>query len=301
MRSRSRRHWSPPDEKPAPHRRGRRRAGRGAGAHHRRVEDLTLTASRKRRVAVLISGRGSNMASLIEAAKAPDYPAEIVLVISNRPDAEGLARAAAAGVADRSRRSQDLSGARGLRACARRGASGAWHRASLLCRLHAHPDAVVHRALDRTDAERPSVAAAAVHGPPHASAGARGRHAHPRLHSPLRHARARCRADHRAGRGAGAGSGHGRDARRPRAAPGASSSTRWLYSLWRGAAFTSSTDAWSWRPIGTRARRLFRRTPRAGGSRGPSPRHGPACPAIPTEKRVLSGCLHKAGHDAFCY
>jgi phosphoribosylglycinamide formyltransferase-1 len=39
------------------------------------------------------------MASLIEAAKAPDYPAEIALVISNRPDAEGLARAAAGGVA----------------------------------------------------------------------------------------------------------------------------------------------------------------------------------------------------------
>jgi phosphoribosylglycinamide formyltransferase 1 len=58
-----------------------------------------LAASRKRRVAVLISGRGSNMASLIEAAKAPDYPAEIALVISNRLDAEGLARAAAAGVA----------------------------------------------------------------------------------------------------------------------------------------------------------------------------------------------------------
>ena len=58
-----------------------------------------MAATRKRRVAVLISGRGSNMASLIEAAKAPDYPAEIALVISNRPDAEGLARAAAAGVA----------------------------------------------------------------------------------------------------------------------------------------------------------------------------------------------------------
>ena len=58
-----------------------------------------MAASRKRRVAVLISGRGSNMAALIEAAKAPDYPAEIALVISNRPDAEGLARAATAGVA----------------------------------------------------------------------------------------------------------------------------------------------------------------------------------------------------------
>ncbi len=53
----------------------------------------------KKRVAVLISGRGSNMVALIEAAKAPDYPAEIVLVVSNRPDASGLARAREAGIA----------------------------------------------------------------------------------------------------------------------------------------------------------------------------------------------------------
>jgi phosphoribosylglycinamide formyltransferase-1 len=52
----------------------------------------------KKRVAVLISGRGSNMTALIEAAKAKDYPAEIVLVVSNRPEAPGLARARAAGV-----------------------------------------------------------------------------------------------------------------------------------------------------------------------------------------------------------
>ena len=51
-----------------------------------------------RRVAVLISGRGSNMASLIEAARRPDYPAEIALVASNRPDAGGLAHAEAAGI-----------------------------------------------------------------------------------------------------------------------------------------------------------------------------------------------------------
>jgi len=51
------------------------------------------------RVAVLISGRGSNMTALIEAAKAQDYPAEIAVVISNRPDAAGLALAAAAGIA----------------------------------------------------------------------------------------------------------------------------------------------------------------------------------------------------------
>jgi phosphoribosylglycinamide formyltransferase 1 len=53
----------------------------------------------RKRVAVLISGRGSNMAALIEAAKAKDYPAEIVLVVSNRPEARGLLVARAAGIA----------------------------------------------------------------------------------------------------------------------------------------------------------------------------------------------------------
>jgi phosphoribosylglycinamide formyltransferase-1 len=52
----------------------------------------------KKRVAIVISGRGSNMAALIEAAKAPDYPAEIALVISNVPDAAGLGRAREAGI-----------------------------------------------------------------------------------------------------------------------------------------------------------------------------------------------------------
>ena len=53
----------------------------------------------RKRVAILISGRGSNMAALIDAAKAPDYPAEIALVLSNRPDAAGLDFARDAGVA----------------------------------------------------------------------------------------------------------------------------------------------------------------------------------------------------------
>jgi phosphoribosylglycinamide formyltransferase-1 len=44
----------------------------------------------RKRVAILISGRGSNMAALIDAARKPDYPAEIVLVISNQPNAPGL-------------------------------------------------------------------------------------------------------------------------------------------------------------------------------------------------------------------
>ena len=53
----------------------------------------------KRRVAILISGRGSNMAALIAAARAADFPAEIVVVISNRADAGGLEKARAGGVA----------------------------------------------------------------------------------------------------------------------------------------------------------------------------------------------------------
>lgn len=53
----------------------------------------------KKRVAVLISGRGSNMAALIGAAKEEAYPAQIVLVLSNRPAAAGLASARAAGIA----------------------------------------------------------------------------------------------------------------------------------------------------------------------------------------------------------
>jgi formyltetrahydrofolate-dependent phosphoribosylglycinamide formyltransferase len=52
----------------------------------------------KARVAVLISGRGSNMTALIEAAKAPDFPARIVLVLSNKLDAKGLETAAAEGI-----------------------------------------------------------------------------------------------------------------------------------------------------------------------------------------------------------
>jgi phosphoribosylglycinamide formyltransferase-1 len=50
------------------------------------------------RVGVLISGRGSDALALIHAAEAPDYPAEIALVLSNRPDAAGLGKAVDAGV-----------------------------------------------------------------------------------------------------------------------------------------------------------------------------------------------------------
>lgn len=52
----------------------------------------------RRRVGVLISGRGSNMEALIAAAADPDWPAEIACVVSNRPGAPGLDKAAAAGI-----------------------------------------------------------------------------------------------------------------------------------------------------------------------------------------------------------
>ncbi len=54
--------------------------------------------TRRIRTAVFISGRGSNMQSLVHAAKAKDYPADIVLVISNRPEATGLEFARANGI-----------------------------------------------------------------------------------------------------------------------------------------------------------------------------------------------------------
>ena len=53
------------------------------------------------KVGVLISGRGSNLLALIDAAADPAYPAEIALVVSNRPEAPGLAHAARAGIAHR--------------------------------------------------------------------------------------------------------------------------------------------------------------------------------------------------------
>lgn len=57
-----------------------------------------MSGSRKR-TAILISGRGSNMAALVRAAAQPDFPAEIALVLSNRADAAGLDFARAQGIA----------------------------------------------------------------------------------------------------------------------------------------------------------------------------------------------------------
>jgi phosphoribosylglycinamide formyltransferase-1 len=61
----------------------------------------------RKRVGILISGRGSNMLSLIRAARAEDFPAEIALVLSNREDAAGLERAREEGIAARAVPSRD--------------------------------------------------------------------------------------------------------------------------------------------------------------------------------------------------
>jgi phosphoribosylglycinamide formyltransferase 1 len=55
----------------------------------------------KKRVGILISGRGSNMMALVEAAQAASYPAEVAAVISSRPDAAGLAWAKERGLSAR--------------------------------------------------------------------------------------------------------------------------------------------------------------------------------------------------------
>ena len=57
--------------------------------------------SKKIKVAVLISGNGTNLQALIDACIAPSYPAEIVLVISNTANAKGIVRAREAGITTR--------------------------------------------------------------------------------------------------------------------------------------------------------------------------------------------------------
>ena len=58
-----------------------------------------MSAKRRLPVGIMISGRGSNLQALLDACADPEFPAEIVLVVSNKAQAQGLARAAKAGVA----------------------------------------------------------------------------------------------------------------------------------------------------------------------------------------------------------
>jgi phosphoribosylglycinamide formyltransferase 1 len=86
-----------PSPKPLPRAEGGGRDGDGRWAFPLPKTPLARGGARWR-VGILISGRGSNMASLIAAAHDEGYPAEVVLVVSNRPDAPGLDLARRAGV-----------------------------------------------------------------------------------------------------------------------------------------------------------------------------------------------------------
>jgi formyltetrahydrofolate-dependent phosphoribosylglycinamide formyltransferase len=69
-----------------------------------------VTAASRKRAAILISGRGSNMEALVRAAQAPDYPAEIVGVFANVPDAAGLAVAQGYGIPTAARSHRNYAG-----------------------------------------------------------------------------------------------------------------------------------------------------------------------------------------------
>ena len=119
-------------------RRGRRAAAGDARASSTTARSTCVTMTRKR-VAILISGRGSNMAALIEAAQAHGYPAEIALVrLQSRRMRAGSRLARAGRRADRGARSQALrQGSRGVRGRAAGHSRPAPHRTHLPWRLHA--------------------------------------------------------------------------------------------------------------------------------------------------------------------
>ena len=161
---------------------------------HGRLQAVTA----RRRTAILISGRGSNMTALIAAARAPDFPAEIALVLSNKSDAAGLAFAETGGHRNGGGRSQDLRRARRIRRLDAGDARHSSHRPDLPRRLHANPERALRNALARPDHQYPSLAAARVSRARHPCAGDRGRRKTARLHGAFRRARTRFRPDHRA-------------------------------------------------------------------------------------------------------
>ena len=146
------------------------------------------------RVAVLISGEGTNLQALIDAAQAERLGARIVAVVSNRAAARGLERARAAGI-------------EALHLPAVRGQARADYDAALAALLAPRePDLIVLAGfmrifgpafverVRRPHVQHSSVAAAEVPRPRHASARARSRRPLARRHGPLRHGGARRRA-----------------------------------------------------------------------------------------------------------
>ena len=155
----------------------------------------------RKRVAILISGRGSNMVALIEAAKDPSLSRRDRASSSRTiPTRAGLARAAEAGIAtavvDHKTFGKDREAfERALQARAR----GARHRAGVPRRLHAAADAVVRAAMAGPAHQHPPRPAAGLQGPRHPCPRAGGRRQRTRRDRAFRRARDGFRADHRAG------------------------------------------------------------------------------------------------------
>ena len=121
-----------------------------------RLERLTM----RRRVAILISGRGSNMTALIEAARATDFPAEIAVVVPTRTMPRASPRPARRIFRRGDRKPAVRQGPRRLREGAADRAGSAQCRPGLPCGLHAAVHDRVRAALARAHAEHPPLAAA---------------------------------------------------------------------------------------------------------------------------------------------
>ena len=156
-----------------------RRRVRPAGL---RAKSPAMTPEKKR-VAILISGRGSNMMSLIAAAREPDYPAEIVCVRLQPARGAGAVQGVGRGPADARHRPQELwRRAKASRPSSTQALARIRRRPRRLRRLHAPDDAGLRRALARPHAEHPSLAAAGLQGAQHARARARRRREDRGLH-----------------------------------------------------------------------------------------------------------------------
>ena len=152
------------------------------------------------RTAVLISGRGSNMVALIEAARSPGFSAEIVLVLSDDPGAAGLSLARNAGRCRRGDRFSSLCGQAGLRGGAPRAAHVRLGRHCLPRWIHARVKRILCRAMARTDTQHSSLAVAKSARPQDPRARARPRACRTWLHGSPRDRGTRRRSDPRSRR-----------------------------------------------------------------------------------------------------
>ena len=116
----------------------------------------------RKRVGVLISGRGSNLQALINACKKRDYPAEIVTVISNVQQAQGLLRAEAALIPTLTINHKDFPDREAFDATLDAALEGGRRRTSLQRWIHAAAYARLRRKLARPPSQHPSLATAGL-------------------------------------------------------------------------------------------------------------------------------------------